>query len=335
MVRLLAKVSPLDLGVADHLGRRAVRDLLAGDQHDQALRELHHGAHDVLDEDDGDAALVEPDEQVDDVVDFRLREPGHGLVGDQELRVRRHSARELELAHLHLREVARKLRRLVGERDQLQQLGAALIERGRRQRGTGPRIDGVEQRYPQVVGDREGRERPRQLEAARHAAAGALVGEQAVDDLAVKTHRAGLVGERAADAVDECRLAGAVRTDQADALALGDGKIDAVERDEAAEAFAQTRDFEQCAGHYFSLLRIQPCTSPTMPFGAMMTKATSSSPTMSRLTAEEMVTVAICCKDPSRIAPIRGPTQLVVPPIIGIAMELTAYSSPNADDGCR
>src|SRR6478752_550994 len=297
MVRLLAKVSPLDLGVADHLGRRAVRDLLAGDQHDQALRELHHRAHDVLDEDDGDAALVEPDEQVDDVVDFRLREPGHGLVGDQELRVRRHGARELELAHLHLREVARKLR--------------------------------------QVVGDREGRERPRQLEAARHAAAGALVGEQAVDDLAVEPHRAGLVGERAADAVDECRLAGAVRTDQADALALGDGKIDAVERDEAAETFAQTRDFEQCAGHYFSLLRIQPCTSPTMPFGAMMTKATSSSPTMSRLTAEDMVTVAICCKDPNRIAPIRGPTQLVVPPIIGMAMEFTAYSSPNADDGCR
>src|SRR6476646_3984363 len=327
MVRLLAKVSPFDLRVANDVGRHAVGDLLAGDQHDQALREFHHRAHDVLDEDDGDAALVEPDEQVDDVVDFRLREPGHGLVGDQELRVRRHGARELE--------VARKLRRLVGERDQLQQLGAALIERGRRQRGTGPRIDGVEQRDPQVVGDCEGRERPRQLEAARHAAAGALVGEQAVDDLAVETHRAGLVGERAADAVDERRLAGAVWTDQADALALSNGKIDAVERDEAAETFAQTRDFEQCAGHYFSLLRIQPCTSPTMPFGAMMTKATSSSPTMSRLTAEEMVTVAICCKDPSRIAPIRGPTQLVVPPIIGMAIEFTAYSNPNADDGCR
>ena len=56
---------------------------------------------------------------------------------------------------------------------------------------------------------------------------------------------------------------------------------------------------------------------------------------MSRLTAEEMVTVAICCNDPSRIAPMSGPTQLVVPPIIGMAMELTAYSSPNADEGWR
>jgi hypothetical protein len=37
-----------------------------------------------------------------------------------------------------------------------------------------------------------------------------------------------------------------------------------------------------------------------------------------------MVTVAICCSEPSSTAPISGPTQLVVPPIIGIAIELTA-----------
>ena len=61
-----------------------------------------------------------------------------------------------------------------------------------------------------------------------------------------------------------------------------------------------------------------------MPLGAMITKATSSTPTISRLTTEEMVTVAICCRVPSRMAPISGPTQLVVPPIIGMAMELTA-----------
>ena len=45
-----------------------------------------------------------------------------------------------------------------------------------------------------------------------------------------------------------------------------------------------------------------------MPLGAMMTKATSSRPTISRLTAEEIVTVAICCSEPSRIAPISGPS---------------------------
>src|SRR5499427_8742424 len=289
----------------------------------------------MLDQDDGDAALVEPDEQGDDVVDLRLRQTGHGLVGDQELRLGGHGARELELAHLHLREVARQLRRLVRERDELQQLRAACVERGGRERAPRPRVDGVKQRHPQVVGDRQRRERPRELEAARHAAARALVGEQAVHRLAVETHRAGFVRERAADAVDQRRLARAVGTDQADALTLGDGEVDAVERDEAAEALAQTRDFEQRRSHHFALPRVQPCTNPMIPFGAMMTKATSKRPTMRRLTADEMVTVAICCNDPSRTAPISGPTQLVVPPIIGMAMELTAYSSPNADEGWR
>ena len=61
-----------------------------------------------------------------------------------------------------------------------------------------------------------------------------------------------------------------------------------------------------------------------MPFGATMTKPISIRPTMSRLPTEEMVTVATCCSVPSRMAPISGPTQLVVPPIIGMAIEFTA-----------
>ena len=56
----------------------------------------------------------------------------------------------------------------------------------------------------------------------------------------------------------------------------------------------------------------------------MITNATSSTPTISRLTADEMVTVMTCCSVPRRIAPISGPSQVVVPPIIGIAMEFTA-----------
>ena len=47
------------------------------------------------------------------------------------------------------------LPRLVGERRPGQQLDAARVELGRRERGPGPRIDGVEQRHAQVVGDRQ------------------------------------------------------------------------------------------------------------------------------------------------------------------------------------
>src|SRR5262249_11055086 len=199
---------------------------------------------------------------------------------------------------------------------ELQWLRAACVERGRREAAPRPCVDGVKERHPQVVGDRQRGERTRELEAARHPAARALMGEEAVDRLAVEPHRAGLVHERAADAVDQGRFARAGGTDQADATALRDGEIDAVERDEPAEAFAQTRDLEQRTSHHFALPRVQPCTKPMIPFGAMMTKATSSRPTMSRLTAEEIVTVAICCNDPSSTAPISGPTQLVVPPIL-------------------
>ena len=45
---------------------------------------------------------------------------------------------------------------------------------------------------------------------------------------------------------------------------------------------------------------------------------------MSRLSSDEMVTVATCWTEPSSRAPMRGPAQVVAPPIIGIAMEFTA-----------
>ena len=45
---------------------------------------------------------------------------------------------------------------------------------------------------------------------------------------------------------------------------------------------------------------------------------------MSRLSSEEIVTVATCWTVPRSRAPMRGPSQVVAPPIIGIAMEFTA-----------
>src|SRR5262249_61064800 len=82
-----------------------------------------------------------------------------------------------------------------------------------------------------------------------------------VHDRAVEADRAGLVDERAADAIDERRLAGAVRADQPDPLAGGNLERDAVERDEAAEPLAQVLDCEQ-RGH-----RTLPCASGSGPPG--------------------------------------------------------------------
>ena len=61
-----------------------------------------------------------------------------------------------------------------------------------------------------------------------------------------------------------------------------------------------------------------------MPFGASMTKPTNKTPTTMRLISDEIVTAATCCTVASSTAPISGPSQVVVPPIIAIAMVLTA-----------
>src|SRR5882724_2280959 len=109
----------------------------------------------------------------------------------------------------------------------------------------GAGVHGVEERHAQVLGDAEARERPRQLEAACETAAGALVRGEPVHGGAIEAHGARLVAQRAADAVDQRRLAGAVRANEAEPLAGLDRQVDAVERHEAAEAFADVVDLEQ------------------------------------------------------------------------------------------
>jgi ABC-type sulfate transport system substrate-binding protein len=122
--------------------------------------------------------------------------------------------------------------------------------------------------------------RARQLETAAQAAARAFVRQQAVELFSGEAHAAGLVVQGAADAVHQGRLSRAVRADQAKALAVLDLEVDRFERDEAAEAFAETLYMQQ-RGHRFLLNR------PTMPWGAMITNTTISTPATSTLTAEE------------------------------------------------
>src|SRR5437763_172203 len=215
MTRLLANIRALHFRIPNHHVGLAVRDLLAGYQDNQALRELHHRAHDVLDQDNGDTAFVE--------------RPCTAAPSDRTVPVALASVPQTQLTRV-------------------------------------------------VLPDPFGPIRPTRSPAAT---------ARSMPSSATKPPK---------------RL-----------LSL----------------------LTSSSGIHLLLARRRSCTSPTMPFGAMMTKPTSSNPTMSRLTAEEIVTVAICCREPSRIAPISGPTQLVVPPIIGMAIELTAYSRPNAEDGCR
>src|SRR6185437_178380 len=167
----------------------------------------------------------------------------------------------------------------------------------------GPGIDGIEQRHADVLGDGHARERARKLEAAGEPAARSLVRGHAVDGFPREGHGPSLVTQRAADAIHQRALAGAVRSDQTDAFALRDNEVDGIERDETAEALADLIDPQNRSAHACDLLRTQSCHKPTMPLGAMMTKPISNRPTIRRLATEEMVTVATCCNVPSRTAP--------------------------------
>jgi hypothetical protein len=246
---LLAKVSPLHLGIADDVVGASVGDLAAGHEHDEPLRKTHDRAHDVLDQNDGDAALVEADQEGENVRDLDVRQAGHRLVGDEQLRLRRHGAGELELAHVDLRQVAGIFRRAVGEADETEKLAATVSDFTRRETRTLPGVDRIEQRHPHVVGDRHAKERPWKLETARQPQPGPRVRGQPFEAAALETHAAGLVDQRAGEAIDERALARAVRPDQADALARRDRQVDSVECDETAEPFAESFNFKKLRGH--------------------------------------------------------------------------------------
>src|SRR6478752_1611186 len=328
MVRLLAKIRPHDFRIADNVFRLAVSNFLAADQHDEALREAHYSAHDVFDQYDRDAALVELFQKREDILDFGMREAGHRFVGNQQFWLCRNRARQFELAHFDLRQVARHLACLSVKADHSQQLNAAGVDAVRVERA-GALVHCVEHWHTDIVGKIETDERPRQLEAACEAPVRTLVRRQSIHRVAVEMYAALFVLQRAANAVDQCALAGSVRADQPDPFARLHLEFDAIERDEPAETLADVADVKKRA-HLLLRPRRWSCTRPTTPLGAMTTNPTRRSPTISKLTAEEMVTVAICCSDPRRMAPTSGPTQLVVPPMIGMAMEFTPYSRPNA-----
>ena len=154
--------------------------------------------------------------QRQNLLDLRMGQAGHRFVGDQELRLRRHGAREFELAHFDLGKFARQSLRLVVEADLAQEIDASRLDVRGRAMSAAARRHGVEKRNAQIVGDAETGKRPRQLKGTGKPAACALVRSRAVEHVAVEMHRACFVPQRAADAVHQRALAGAVGSNQPD-----------------------------------------------------------------------------------------------------------------------
>src|SRR3984957_15868647 len=338
MARLSAKEGLLHALVGHDFGRRADRDDLAGVEAHHAIRKPHHRLHDVLDHDDGDVLTGEAHEEIKHLVDFRTGQAGHGLVGNQEFRMRRHCAGEFHLAQFHLAE----FRRGNGG------LGREPHSRQDRHHGVATlrcRDDFVRDRREvecdhEVFGDRHAPDRPRDLKAARNAAARPHMRLQPRDVFITEQDSAGFGPQRAGNAVDQRRLPRTVGADESETLSLTNVDADVVERDEAAEALGERGDTQQRRPEFgrhhpspsLRLPRSRP-TRPIMPSGAATTNSTSITPSTSTFTSEEMVTVSNCCVVLNRIAPTTGPTQCTVPPISDIASTDTEYSRLNDADG--
>src|ERR1700730_1255640 len=326
MARLSAKVGLLHALVSHDLGRRTDRYDPAGVETHHAVRETHHRLHDVLDHDDGDVLTRKTHEEIKHLVDFGAGKAGHGLVGNQEFWVRRHRAGEFHLAQFHLAELSGRhvlLRRETHAREDGHHGVASL-----RSRGDFVRDRREVERDHEVFGNGHAFERPWDLEAARNAATRAHMRLQPRDVLVTKHHCSGLGTERAGNAVDQRRLSGTVRADEAEALSRANIDADIVQGGEAAEALCERGDPQQGprlwsgGGHHGSLparLRAALRISPMIPSGASTTNSTSITPSTSKFTSDEMVTVSNCCVTPNRIAPTTGPAQCAVPPISDMA----------------
>ncbi len=191
--------------------------------------------------------LVQPDQQSQNIVHFLMRQPRHRLIRDQQPGLRRHGPGEFQLAHFDLRQVRRPVIGLVRQTDHIQQ--GHDRSRGSITVATIARLHGVKDRDANILRQGQRAKRPRQLEAARHAQPGALMRRQSVQRMPVEPHLAAIVAQRAAQAIDQRALAGAIRTDQPQPLTGRHTQFDIGQRDEPTEAFAQTRHRQQWVGH--------------------------------------------------------------------------------------
>ena len=243
--------------VRAHRVRRAVGDLPPVVEHDHAVGDVHDHAHVVLDEGDRGAELVA---HVEDeaahvllLLDVHAR---HGLVEQEEGRLRRERAGQLDPLLQAIRQAAR--RRLPDGLD-LQEVDdpldhGAVLELLLLRR---PPVEGVEQDIAphleqparhDVVEHAHPLEEGHVLKRPRDAERGHVVGAKvrAVPALVQDAARGGVV--EPADHVEQRGLAGAVRADDRDGLAPPDVEADARQRLHGSKVDADVLDGEEGVG---------------------------------------------------------------------------------------
>ena len=231
----------------------------------------------------------------------------HRLVGDQQLGLGGHGARELELAHLDLRQVARQAvapcrparpgpaARGSARRSPRRPRCAGRRARSRH-RGSGMRRFSASDRLPNGRGSWKLRARPSRVRWCADSPSSAAPAKRT---LPCSLRR---VPQMQFTRVD---LPEPFGPDQAEPLALLDLEVDRPAAPRSRRSAC--RDPSTCSS---AVIASSSGTGRRCPAAPAITKATISTPATSTLTAEEIVTLRYSCRPPTSTAPTTGPSQL-------------------------
>src|SRR5712691_1677591 len=267
------------------LSRRALGDLLAVVEHGDAVRHPHHDAHVVLDEEHAEWELGdEAPEQGYEGAGLGLGHAGGRLVQQQERRLGRQRARDLQPSLITIGQIAGDLVRAGAQPHAVEQIGGPSPQ---------PALDVLEvattgqditqaERDARVHADEDvldGRhvvEEPDVLERATDAECGDLIGAKPDERAALPRHRAVVGRVEAGEDVEERRLARAVGPDDGGDPAV-EREIDAIDRGETVEALGDAPRLE--AAHRSSRWRRR---AGRMPCGRKIIMSTRMIPKIIR-----------------------------------------------------
>src|SRR5919204_5372721 len=227
-----AKVRLDDARVAADRLRRSFGDLLAVVEHDDALGDVHDDVHVVLDQQDGLALSMQAENVLLHLVDHRRIDGGGGLVQEQQLGIGHERGGEREQLALSIGQRSGAGVDLFGQPGGPEQPMRALDRIGLQSAQSPspkeprhqPLLLVLLHEHQQVFERAHARKDAHLLERATHAQARHAVGG-GVGEIAPAEHHTPRVGGKVAgDAIEERRLARAVRADQAHELAALDGE---------------------------------------------------------------------------------------------------------------
>ena len=210
-------------------------------EHHDVFRHRHDGAHQMLDDDDGEAATRELADQCDGLIDLRRVKPRHDLIQQKKLWLCRQGARHFEPALVDRGEVARGEILAGREPDEVDGFARLLA------RHLGASV--AQERACHHIGqNRHAAERLGDLKRPREAKRADGMRAQAHDLLTKSRHRACIRPVEAHDQVERGGLAGAVGADQRQRLVLAHGEADVLHGPQTAEPFVEIFDDER-VGH--------------------------------------------------------------------------------------